>query len=475
MHPPASLFSGRMSKHIRRILPFYVAFVFLILFFSRADPLELNQSPSDVLKRVIAYQTRSSTNRIPKKVWQTWKVDPLHMEDRDSSRARSWTELNVGWRYEALTDGNDLEYVETHFGPNGVLNRPDIVHAYRTLTAMIIKADLLRYLVMYVEGGVYADIDVEALKPADTWIPSHIPQEEVGLVISVEIDEPNFVNHTILGPKSQSFCQWTFMCKPKQPVILKLIDNVLRWLDEISAKQGVPISNITLNFDEVLTGTGPSAFTSAMLAEMRAQTRRPVAWDQFHALEAPKLVGNILVLTVEAFAAGQGHSNSHNHDHEFALVKHHYHASLWPSRHPRYSHPAYGMVEECNWNADCVSGWTYNTSVYDALSDDEKRRLIEQKKLADAERFNKEETEKMDKEREETDRRREELRTSCEAASFIPKATPTPEAQATETSNGDQAEAAQTNPAEHAQPTEPAHADAKRDSISIWEQILDQR
>jgi mannosyltransferase OCH1-like enzyme len=35
---------------------------------------------------------------------------------------------------------------------------------YRFLIVKIIKADLFRYLVMYVEGGVYRNVDVEALK-----------------------------------------------------------------------------------------------------------------------------------------------------------------------------------------------------------------------------------------------------------------------------------------------------------------------
>ncbi len=103
------------------------------------------------------------------------------------TRARTWTAKNPGHRYEVLTDNNALYYVETHFGPNG-LNRPDIVEMYRSLTAKIIKADLLRYLVMYVEGGLYADIDVEALKPIDRFIPNHYDDASIDMVIGVEID-----------------------------------------------------------------------------------------------------------------------------------------------------------------------------------------------------------------------------------------------------------------------------------------------
>ena len=84
-----------------------------------------------------------------------------------------------------------MEYVETYFGTGGIgINRPDIVNIYRSLNATIIKADLFRYLMMYIEGGVYADIDVEALKPVAQFMPDSIKEEDADLMISVEIDEP---------------------------------------------------------------------------------------------------------------------------------------------------------------------------------------------------------------------------------------------------------------------------------------------
>jgi len=456
MQATTSVFGLLLSKQIRRVLPLYFVCVLLFLLFIKADHFErLRHNSGDVLKHALSYQSRprSRESRIPKKIWQTWKVDPLEFEERDSTRARTWTQMNPSYRYEVLTDGNDLEYVETHFGPEGI-NRPDIVNTYRSLTAKIIKADLLRYLVMYIEGGYYADIDVSVLRHINSWIPPHFDERDVDLIIGVEIDEPDFANHTILGPKSKSFCQWTFACKPRVPVMMRLIDHVLHWLNEISQRQNVPISNISLNFNEVITGTGPSAFTGAILADMAAQTGRRLSWETFHALQDPILVGNTLVLTVEAFAAGQGHSNSGNHDSDKTLVKHHYHASLWPSRHPRYSHPAFGMVEECNWDPDCVEQWTKNTGAFDTLPEEHKAQLIAEKDAADKEKLEKEVAENEAAEKEEADRKLAELRSSCEAA-FLP-ATELPsqtetlfvEAQPTEVPPTDASTTASTEPTE---------------------------
>lgn len=322
----------------------------------------------------------STAQGFPKKVWQTWKTDPLQFDERDSTTARTWIQKNPGFRYEVLTDTNDMGYVEYHFGPGG-LNRPDIVEMYRSIDATIIKADLLRYMVMYAEGGVYADIDVEALKPISRFIPDHrYDENDIDMVIGVEIDQPDFKDHPILGKKSQSFCQWTFMARPRLPVMLELIESIMGWLADLAKQQNVPVSEVVLDFDQVIAGTGPSAFTGAVIRQMnmdRPKGTPEITWDMFHELDESKIVSRVLVLDVEAFAAGQGHSDSGNHNSRGALVKHHYHASNWPSRHPRFNHPAYGPVEQCNWDPECVRKWDEDTAAFALLNEEEKKKTIE--------------------------------------------------------------------------------------------------
>ncbi|THV47192.1 hypothetical protein BGAL_0328g00050 [Botrytis galanthina] len=376
-----SQFGGRLPKQIQRALPIYAILVLFILIISNVDTLK-SSTVSHAKRSTQKVLKGSTTANFPRKIWQTWKVDPLGFAERDLLSARTWTQLNPGHRYEVLTDNNDMYYVETHFGPDE-LDRPDIVEMYRSLKVQIIKADLLRYLIMYVEGGVYTDIDVEALKAVDAWIPDRYSVGDVDMVVSVEIDQPDFKDHPILGQKSQSFCQWTFMCKPRLPVMLALVDNILLWLNDIAAEQNVPISEIKLDFDEVISGTGPSAFTGAILKEMSSKTGDQVDWTTFHAMRESKLVGGFLVLTVEAFAAGQGHSDSGNHNARGALVKHHYHASEWPLLHPRFSHPIYGEVEKCNWEPECVRIWDENMAAYEKLSPEEKEQQIAIKKALD--------------------------------------------------------------------------------------------
>ena len=134
------------------------------------------------LNGCVSVSARTRMEKIPRKIWQSWKVDSLRFEDRDLARARTWTMKNPNYRYEVLTDDSATEYVEQHFGTSG-LNRPDIVYTYQSLNAKIIKSDLLRYLVMYIEGGVYADIDVEAIRPVKSFIPKRFNERDVDMVI----------------------------------------------------------------------------------------------------------------------------------------------------------------------------------------------------------------------------------------------------------------------------------------------------
>ena len=315
-------------------------------------------------------------SKFPRKIWQSWKVNPLRFETRDSERALSWTTKNPKYRWEVLTDENAENYVEEHFGPSG-FKRPDIVSTFKSLSSLrIIQADLLRYLIMYAEGGVYADIDVEAIRPIDQFVPKRFNERNVNMIIGVETDEPDFKDHPILGSKATSFCQWTFMCKPRLPVMMKLIENIMVWINELSQQQGKPIEELELGFDEVLSGTGPSAFTDAILTEMSILTGEKLTWDTFHDLEESQLVGGILVLTSEAFAAGTGHSKSGNHGGRAALVKHHFHASSWTTNHPRYKHPIYGEVEKCNWDPECVALWDANTAFFHSLPEEQQLQMI---------------------------------------------------------------------------------------------------
>ena len=66
------------------------------------------------------------------------------------------------------------------------------------------------------------------------------------------------------------------------------------------------------------------------------------------------------------------------------MVKHHFHASSWPTNHPRFKHPVYGEVEKCNWNMECVKLWDANTAFFDSLPEEERLKIVGIKETKDA-------------------------------------------------------------------------------------------
>lgn len=167
---------GLLAKHFRRIVILCAGCSIFLLLHNVFGGLR--------------YPSFEPMEKFPRKMWQSWKVDPLRFEDRDIERARTWTVKNPGHRYEVLTDDNAMNYVEHYYGRSG-FNRPDIVHTYKTLNAKIIQADLLRYLIMYAEGGLYADIDVEALRSIEHFIPRRFDEGDIEMVIGIEPTSPN--------------------------------------------------------------------------------------------------------------------------------------------------------------------------------------------------------------------------------------------------------------------------------------------
>ncbi|KAJ9143153.1 Glycosyltransferase family 32 protein [Coniochaeta hoffmannii] len=403
---------NRLPTQMRRCIPLYVGCVVLVVFIFNMSLFRSNQQ-HNLIRPPFTSKDSSVLSKprddFPMKIWQSWKVNPLQFERKHADVARSWAEKNPEYRYEVLTDGNEMHYVEEHFGPMG-FNRPDIVTFFRDLRDPIVKADLLRYLIMYAEGGLWADIDVEAMKPMSKFIPPRYNVKDIDMVVGVEIDEPDWKDHPILGPKSRSFCQWTFMCKPQQPVMMRLIEHIMTWLNEVAKNQTQSISDVKLDFDQIISGTGPSAFTEAIMTEMnilaKKNGQKEVVWDDFHDISESKVVSRVLVLTVEAFAAGQGHSESGTHEAKAALVKHHYHASNWPGAHPRYNHPAYGEVEKCNWKDDCVHEWDEQVAAFNKMTPEEQAAIVAE--MEKRRQDEKDQQEKEKKEREEEDRRKEE-------------------------------------------------------------------
>ncbi|KAF6806525.1 alpha-mannosyltransferase och1 [Colletotrichum musicola] len=259
---------------------------------------------------------------IPPKIWQimlpkNWKEknpinDPSKLEE-----TASWLAMNTDYTYTLVGGKGGKEFVERRFG-----NDSDILHVYNNLPNVGMKSDLLRYLLLDVEGGVYTDTDTIALRPIDTWVPTDL-RKETRLIVGIEFDQRDGVPWADI-PHPLQFCQWTIAAAPGHPVFKKMAARVVGSVRNLVKEHGVEENRLKPTSFEVMNSTGPAAWTDVVFEHL--QTIDPSLTDirNLSYMEEPTLFGDVLVLPIDGFGMGQQHSDSTNDGSipEDALVKH---------------------------------------------------------------------------------------------------------------------------------------------------------
>ncbi|KAL9187784.1 hypothetical protein ACHAXT_006162 [Thalassiosira profunda] len=144
---------------------------------------------------------------VPKIVHQTW-FEPVTKEGYPnmSRLIESWK--RSGWEYVFYDDDSAGEFLGAHFPP-------EVREAYESITPGAFKADLFRYCVLLIRGGVYADMDVLLQTNLDDAVAS-----DVGFM--TPIDEPGIK----VGHRS---CLWNGLIAsaPGHPFLARTIEIVV--------------------------------------------------------------------------------------------------------------------------------------------------------------------------------------------------------------------------------------------------------
>ena len=139
---------------------------------------------------------------IPKKIFQTFETSQLPMGM--AKACLSWKTKNPNYEYTFFNKYDRLEFIKKHF------NR-DVLQAYLTLIPGAFKADLWRYCVLYINGGVYIDADTICEMPLDKLIEGN--------------------DHFIItrdDPMSNKFLGNAFIATiPNSPILKECIDRIV--------------------------------------------------------------------------------------------------------------------------------------------------------------------------------------------------------------------------------------------------------
>ncbi len=266
----------------------------------------------------------SQSAALPRKIWQLWLQqdhgpDLATVKDQHTHLISTWKTHNPGWTHHILDNDLAEELVTKEFQLH-----PDILRAWSMAPIPILQADLLRYLVLYIEGGVYTDLDTECMKGVEEWnINCGGPEGDFELLLGVEYDNVDG-QRLPLFPDDIQFATWTIAAKPRSQLLWSVIREIADNLNSLT-EEGIERSSLTATL--VMELTGPRAFTHALLRTLSEKTGRVVGHADFTLLKKPTVIGGLGVLPVTAFACEQPHSNAGKWTHPDVLVIHKYHHS----------------------------------------------------------------------------------------------------------------------------------------------------
>lgn len=234
---------------------------------------------------------------LPNKIW--YKLGPRGLTDETRSWTQTCIDLNPEAEHEFITDALGDEWVARVYADN-----PAVVQTYLNLTIPILKADFLRYLLLFADGGVYLDLDVTCHVPIKDWIPDEY-RSNASLVVGWEFDVG--WGEAIV----REFATWTIIATPRSPYLWSLVMDIVDYFEARRLEMGVDsVAELTpAMVGDVVDATGPRRFTQSILTSLGESLgeRGSVDVNTIKNLRKPKLVGNVLILPGFSFAAESNH------------------------------------------------------------------------------------------------------------------------------------------------------------------------
>lgn len=120
------------------------------------------------------------------------------------------------------------------------------------------------------------------------------------------------------------------MSKPRSPHMMQVVDDILETLRVETTEHGIGVQNVTLEImGDVVDFTGPRRLTRSLFKSLEKQMNRTLDVSEFHEIMQPRLVGDVLIMPGQSFAASSNtYTVEQQKDLPPQLVEHHY-AGSW--------------------------------------------------------------------------------------------------------------------------------------------------
>lgn len=262
-------------------------------------------------------------SRFPAYIWQTWKHSPSSGEFGEDLRPleASWTEQHPGFIHEVVTDDAAYQLIKYLYA-----SVPEVTEVYASMPLAVLKADFFRYLILLARGGIYSDIDTQALKPATEWLPEDFDRSTVGLVVGIEADATERKDWAKWYSRRVQFCQWTIQSKPGHPALRDLVATITE--DALRMKKQGILKEKKMD-KSVVEFTGPAAFTDAVFSYFNNESffdysarSTNISVMDFAGITSHKKLGDVIILPITSFSPGVEQMGAKGPDDPMAFVKH---------------------------------------------------------------------------------------------------------------------------------------------------------
>jgi mannosyltransferase OCH1-like enzyme len=150
---------------------------------------------------------------IPKIIWQTheWEYEDLPLNFKKTSE--TWQNLNPDW---------DYKYCSSIDRAVAIKKFDKVLYQYYLFADKVAQSDIWRYVTIYENGGVYADMDSFCVSQLNNYININKKQE----VISTNIEDLPTKNNAAITEKKVN--NSNFAAIKKSNLIKQIIDEIIQ-------------------------------------------------------------------------------------------------------------------------------------------------------------------------------------------------------------------------------------------------------
>jgi alpha 1,6-mannosyltransferase len=157
---------------------------------------------------------------IPPRIWQFYT--PLKPGGISSDFLASWSLRCPNYLHSVIDEAGSRALMSSLASMPGGRFR-GALEIFDHLDRVVLRADLIRFVLLALRGGIYSDTDVEMVQPLSAWVPDEW-KAHARLIVGLEADQEQPIPETTYPVQ---FATWTIAGAPGHPLFYHMIERIL--------------------------------------------------------------------------------------------------------------------------------------------------------------------------------------------------------------------------------------------------------